>query len=587
MVDQTQSDPPVSFQFDWSEQAPESLRPLSPLQNAADWSTWAAYLASRPAVGIVEAPPGRAHTPGSAKRWLATDPATDVAAAKRSLDWLSRLPALAGRFLPALWWQLLERLREEAIRAQNIPPEDYPLVHPMLAAELPLTLGRLFPEIQGSRELLSLGLHGLAAGMEAMLDGEGMPHARYLPLLRPLLACWTRCRAVSSPEAQWPGEALEQYRLLVRNALRLTRPDGVQALSPFPPSPEETWNPKLFAAAVPLAGEDQQRLAAMLLPRGAGAAGGAGAKTPPDEAAKLPDPAVHSEWAGMAVLRGDWAWTAPQLTVDYHRGGLAIELRRGRDLLLLGSCGIEIRRNGLPVAPPEEWDSVGWQSDEHVDYLELDGECAGGLHIQRQFVLTRTDGLLWIADSVLCDRPGDIDYAAGLPLGPDIAFQKAPETHEGRLVWRGKTGSSPSPDAESANAKPLARVIPLGLPEWQSDSRPGKLEQAERSLVVRQSARQLRALHVPLVIDLNSRRLSKPLTWRQLTVAENLQAVPGDVAVGYRVQLGKEQWLVYRSLAPWSNRTVLGQNIVCEMLLARFKNGQAEALLEIEGSPGD
>ena len=53
-----------------------------------------------------------------------------------------------------------------------------------------------------------------------------------------------------------------------------------------------------------------------------------------------------------------------------------------------------------------------------------------------------------------------------------------------------------------------------------------------------------------LFIDLRKDRFVRPVTWRQLTVAENLSIQPADVAVGYRVQIGADQWLFYRSLAP-------------------------------------
>ena len=53
--------------------------------------------------------------------------------------------------------------------------------------------------------------------------------------------------------------------------------------------------------------------------------------------------------------------------------------------------------------------------------------------------------------------------------------------------------------------------------------------------------------------------------------------------MGYRVQSGAEQWVIYRSLAERGNRTLMGQNLVSEMLVARFKtNGEIESLLEIE-----
>ena len=73
------------------------------------------------------------------------------------------------------------------------------------------------------------------------------------------------------------------------------------------------------------------------------------------------------------------------------------------------------------------------------------------------------------------------------------------------------------------------------------------------------------------------------MTWRQLTVAENLTAQSDDVAVGYRVQIGRQQWLFYRSLAACGNRTLLGHNLVSEFLVARFsKEGKVEAIVETE-----
>jgi hypothetical protein len=68
-------------------------------------------------------------------------------------------------------------------------------------------------------------------------------------------------------------------------------------------------------------------------------------------------------------------------------------------------------------------------------------------------------------------------------------------------------------------------------------------------------------------------------------VAESLVIQPADVAVGYRVQCGKDQWLFYRSQAPRANRTLLGQNTSSEFFAARFvaKTGGVEDLVEIQG----
>jgi hypothetical protein len=107
------------------------------------------------------------------------------------------------------------------------------------------------------------------------------------------------------------------------------------------------------------------------------------------------------------------------------------------------------------------------------------------------------------------------------------------------------------------------------------------------------------SLFAPLFFDLDRRRIRRPfariiqhnghgcrkcgLTWRQLTVAESLTVQPADAAVGYRVAVGGKQWLIYRSLAPPRNRTLLGHNLSGELFVARFRrNGEVKPIIETE-----
>ena len=77
--------------------------------------------------------------------------------------------------------------------------------------------------------------------------------------------------------------------------------------------------------------------------------------------------------------------------------------------------------------------------------------------------------------------------------------------------------------------------------------------------------------------------MTRPVTWRRLTVAESLRVQPDEAAVGYRVMAAGEQWLLYRSLSELANRTLLGHNLSSEMLIARFdRGGEVEPLVEIE-----
>ena len=127
-----------------------------------------------------------------------------------------------------------------------------------------------------------------------------------------------------------------------------------------------------------------------------------------------------------------------------------------------------------------------------------------------------------------------------------------------------------------------AAVLPLALMEWRSDPRSGTLAEESGCLTLTQQAHG-RALCCPLFIDLDRKRATKEHTWRQLTVAESLEVIPRDVAVGFRAQSGRDQWIFYRSLGPAGNRTVLGQNIAGEFSAGPFlPTGKYKEWVEIE-----
>jgi hypothetical protein len=223
--------------------------------------------------------------------------------------------------------------------------------------------------------------------------------------------------------------------------------------------------------------------------------------------------------------------------------------------------------DGAAALPVSDWNELCWISDKDVDYLELEIELGDDIRVQRHLLLARKERFLLLADSVLGSRRAAIDYRSALPRCPGVAFQEACETREGSLTGR----------------KPRARVLPLALPEWLADRRNGTLAATDAGIELRQQA-EGQSLFAPLFLDLDRRRMNKPLTWRQLTVAESWAICPADAAVGYRVAIGKRQWLFYRSLNCPRNRTLLGHNLSSEMLAARFlPDGEVETLIEIEG----
>ena len=203
-----------------------------------------------------------------------------------------------------------------------------------------------------------------------------------------------------------------------------------------------------------------------------------------------------------------------------------------------------------------------------MDYLELSIELTAGARLERQILLARDELFLLLADNIHGNGPGNISHCMRLPLDNSVSFVPEQETREGLLTA----------------GKPIGRVLPLALPEWRTDPRFGELTMTEGRLQLEQQ-RLGENLACPLLVDLRRSRLSKQCTWRQLTVAEALEIQPHDVAVGYRAQCGKQQWLIYRSLTEPANRSLLGQNLSSECLVARFlaPSGEIDELLEIEG----
>ncbi|HEX7448901.1 MAG TPA: hypothetical protein VF306_15210 [Pirellulales bacterium] len=410
--------------------------------------------------------------------------------------------------------------------------------------------------------------------IEALVNEEGMIAGAELPRWPALFALWTQRRAATKASA-WGAAASERYRKLLGNLLRFTRADGSLAFDDLQPAESRASARArrsavvdVWQAAWPYADAEQRLAIAALFPetaKNAKAAASARKKT-----AELAEPAAHSEAAALAIMRPTWS-PREMLAIDYRGRQMRSELICSGQVLWSGACNPQLSLDGRQLSPISDWEQLCWVSDDDADYLELQLELSEGVRVQRQWLLTREDRFLFAADAIMAERPANIDYRLTLPLVEDVGFSPATETQEGFL-----TGS---------NARRQAHLLPLGLNEWRGDAAKGELAMGERGLDLRLAARSARALYAPLFVGLTSRRFSRPVTWRQLTVAENRVIEPSDVAVGYRVQIGREQWLFYRSLGPCGNRTLLGQNLVSEFLAARFgRTGIVETLMEIEDS---
>ncbi|MFM9067830.1 MAG: hypothetical protein ACKOUR_10950 [Planctomycetota bacterium] len=516
--------------------------------------------------------------------------------------------SIAAATRDALWQTLTELVDHDHGEAAR----QVTLEQQLSSGELPLYLAILAPTDARCQNWVAQAVRTIATGLVESTDGEGLPRAELLSEIRPLFASWTRSlrllRTLSTSVSLPPTDNLKaHYGHLTLQLMRLTRWDyspifaaatgaattteaanatGAAAATGeqstvetanheerpgVPPTVQQlALHEELWEAAVELAGEDARQLAALTV----GVSTGSKKHTATSSAAL---PTEYSETARVASMRSSWeADDEIQLALAFPAQRVQLELNSRRRTLWSGSWQAEVRFDGQPLEPAGEWDEVCWLTDEQSDYLELSLPLTSGFKLERQILFERGAGSVYLADTVAGERPGRIEYRASIPLGTSVSGTAATETREWAL--RESTGRSPARPAK----QPLALILPLYLPEWRAQPAAGGLS-CEAGRMEWSHAGDGVALCAPLWVTVDRSLMKREFTWRTLTVAENLQPITPDVAVGYRVQFGQRHWLVYRTLSRPGSRSLLGQNVMCDFLAARFQsNGSRDALVEIE-----
>lgn len=264
-------------------------------------------------------------------------------------------------------------------------------------------------------------------------------------------------------------------------------------------------------------------------------------------------------------------------TISWGPASVLVEIRLGRQSLVAGPWSLAVRVDGRPAPIFSGWEETCRVSDRDADYVELEATLANGWRVQRHLLLARRDRFLWLGDALLSPaslrpaaKPPQLVYRSQLPVCPGIPVRPAAESWEYALGVRGGA----------------VRVLPLALSEWRCDRRTGQLVATPQGLELRQQSLG-QNLFATLFVDLQAKRSRRTITWRRLTVGEDRQRVPDDLAVAYRVQIGAEQWVFYRALGGKGRRSFLGTHTADETLAGRFAKGVCEPLLRIEALEED
>jgi hypothetical protein len=279
-------------------------------------------------------------------------------------------------------------------------------------------------------------------------------------------------------------------------------------------------------------------------------------------------PGYYNEAAKTALLRRAKQAPHDELLVDFSQPEVQIELRGSDVLLTSGPWTWQASAASQPLTSQGPWRKACWRREDQCDYLEIEQALTGGWKLRRQMLLVRKDRFLLLADALL--RPAgeaeEIRYTHCFPLTATVEFRQQRETRDGSLV---------------VDSRRRASLVPPALAEWRAEFCHAELSDSDGRVVLQQAALG-RGIYAPLWIDLDPSRLHRPLTWRRLTVAENLAIVPRDVAAAYRIQAGRQQWIIYRSLAPARSRSVLGYNTLASFACLRLLSGaKAEEILEL------
>jgi hypothetical protein len=252
-------------------------------------------------------------------------------------------------------------------------------------------------------------------------------------------------------------------------------------------------------------------------------------------------------------------------------GAVLLEVDLRGEPILFGLWKFSLQRRGKPLHAVDVWTETCVHHEKGCEYIELDLPLSDNYRLQRFFLLDNTDRLLILGDTLLWD--GD-DVKRRLPERNDHLTYESTLFYSPKLRPKTLTDSTEiffQPD--KPKSPPLFRVFPLALPEWKKTEKTGivtgTLGIEHSTLTLRQQSSGI-SMFAPLFFDFDANRCGGQYTWRHLTVGENMKKVPDDQAVGYRVQMDKEQFLLYRSLTPSANRTVLGHNLIDDFCFARF-----------------
>ena len=277
---------------------------------------------------------------------------------------------------------------------------------------------------------------------------------------------------------------------------------------------------------------------------------------------------THRETSKTAVLLEPGPAGLDRLEVDYSGAWPKFTLNAAGITIFEGEWRGSLEIDGKAVPLTGQWDWCCWHGDEDGSYLELELPLGPHLKLERQFFLSRGQHRLLLGETVVSGKDArSIRVVSELPLAAKVTASPDRPTRELKLKARGRP----------------ARFVPLDLPQDRVESTRGAATTADGTVRLERHGTG-RGLYSAGVIDWQPERTRAPVDWRTLTVSEDGVQLGRDMAAGFRIRLGDEQWLVYRQIHRSAvARCLLGYHTYYESVVGRvLPKGEIKTLLQIQ-----
>ena len=479
--------------------------------------------------------------------------------------WLYALPEVGREVPPTLWLEVLQSTLTQVDRAWAQGPSEGLFPWVIWACEVPLALAKQMSHLGGKDRIVSETLNRLALLIEQTAEDPETLLTFGAQDLRAFVASLVRSRwaADSVGARKWYPPQRRALAKLQSIMLYLTDANGHAMLDQADSS---RHSPDFWGAMMEMCSSHKkvQLATAIALPDDVGREQGyrpSKLRKSKSNDARLPKPSHYWEKNRIVSMRRNWRRKDCQVALDFSRDSLWLDISdaSGRRIFS-GDWGIELAHRGKPIDIDVAWNEVCWFSDDDVDCLELECDLDGKCTLYRQLMLMRDEGMIYMADSYLSAPgvpQGEWKLTSKWTLAPETEFCPETKTTEGRIV------RNVIEEDGSQTTEPVALLLPLGLPEWRRGCSAGSLKQeaakkeagsqTSKSVVlesVSSHARQVSPLLVAIAPIANAKGPATAgptgtpkYTWRQLTVAQNLNKVTSEDAQACRVQIGNEQWV--------------------------------------------